>query len=202
MLLFIEPWVATSGNARERFNTSHVTLYRDRKHKRKACTPFQYISCYSLSRSSSASTKTSPVSIHLMLLFIWKRHGDKNETRDVSIHLMLLFILTELWLGFLTVSFQYISCYSLSNPEKELVIIVNWFQYISCYSLSCTVFFSFIKHIMFQYISCYSLSPENVCRASEISVSIHLMLLFIHSAQRGKWNHHSFQYISCYSLSH
>ena len=44
--------------------------------------------------------------------------------------------------------------------------------------------------------------PPRVCRATlQLNVSIHLMLLFIHTAIFVNDNRFKFQYISCYSLS-
>ena len=117
---------------------------------------FQYISCYSLSGSSSGFRS----------LF------------DVSIHLMLLFIIVLVCRSPYHIRFQYISCYSLSilcklnktnetsfntshvtlyPIEDKLEEIISKFQYISCYSLSgerC----GYDAYLKFQYISCYSLS--------------------------------------------
>ena len=39
---------------RKSFNTSHVTLYRLMQNSYQATSPFQYISCYSLSESEEA----------------------------------------------------------------------------------------------------------------------------------------------------
>ncbi len=78
-----------------RFNTSHVTLYRywvktfnsgisfqyitcyslskDANGKILKSTEFQYITCYSLSHhETNAAHHGCPVSIHHMLLFIWR----------------------------------------------------------------------------------------------------------------------------------
>ena len=77
-----------------RFNTSHVTLYRKiSKNLDSIEEPFQYISCYSLSRCR----------IHLRGVF------------NVSIHLMLLFIVGSDSFQIKVTRFQYISCYSLSK---------------------------------------------------------------------------------------
>ena len=77
---------------------------------------FQYISCYSLSKSGLAI----------------KHSGD-----FVSIHLMLLFIFTQkTFSGSRHSWFQYISCYSLSFTSNIDLVFNQAFQYISCYSLS------------------------------------------------------------------
>ena len=53
-----------------RFNTSHVTLYQKHGVVAENHLMFQYISCYSLSRSYFSGYCNLWVSIHLMLLFI------------------------------------------------------------------------------------------------------------------------------------
>ena len=98
----------------------------------------------------------------------------------VSIHLMLLFIDMRITLRYICITFQYISCYSLSSRGDHILDYENWFQYISCYSLSVKKNGVWIEqerfntsHVtlyrlrenkmvgikaLFQYISCYSLS--------------------------------------------
>ena len=119
------------------------------------------------------------VSIHLMLLFIECWTGIKCQPTIVSIHLMLLFIQRSRSRNEHKKTFQYISCYSLSNKKRiselgKLVSIhlmllfiyfpivipasVFPFQYISCYSLSDMVRYYKDVEPRFQYISCYSLS--------------------------------------------
>ena len=76
-----------------RFNTSHVTLYL-----------FQTV----------PRSPVSPVSIHLMLLFIAASATEMLISPSVSIHLMLLFIRNQTAHAQMQKGFQYISCYSLS----------------------------------------------------------------------------------------
>ncbi len=57
------------------------------------------------------------------------------------------------------------------------------------------------RPLQFQYISCYSLSSSTIWNNSRASVSIHLMLLFIHCDWLAVDQPYLFQYISCYSLS-
>ena len=52
------------------FNTSHVTVYRQRNLQRFYNVGFQYISCYCLSHTKGKRRKINSISIHLMLLFI------------------------------------------------------------------------------------------------------------------------------------
>ena len=93
MLLFIEPQMQDAVKTM-RFNTSHVTLYQDRKE----CiiytgTTFQYISCYSLSADDNATPVLSAVFQYISC-----------------------YSLSALQRGSRTpfITFQYISCYSLS----------------------------------------------------------------------------------------
>ena len=96
------------------FNTSHVTLYLGGINRSLNRPMFQYISCYSLSRHTDNQRGIRKhVSIHLMLLFISKKHDVEitvkgfntshvtlyqlsqsycTHSSSVSIHLMLLFI--------------------------------------------------------------------------------------------------------------
>ena len=168
-----------SSSTKQRFNTSHVTLYRISIYRDCQGTSFQYISCYSLSNYRNPFIRDSFVSIHLMLLFIERSVSMQRYTKTVSIHLMLLFIRNRFPDIVVYGSFQYISCYSLSGIRFFYEHLDNQFQYISCYSLSGAKGGYKLTEFEFQYISCYSLSvlDENV--AVWKSVSIHLMLLFI-----------------------
>ena len=99
-----------------------------------------------------------------------------------------------------------------------------WFQYISCYCLSRHKPRHGRKEKAFQYISCYCLSISFFALKSVLTISIHLMLLFIQIEEydfvtfhknfntshvivyrdqpKGKWwTPQEFQYISCYCLS-
>ena len=168
---------------------------------KKAKEVFQYISCYSLSESYNLETYQSvSVSIHLMLLFISIRSVRVRCHNGVSIHLMLLFIFAGTTNNDRFLTFQYISCYSLSMGMRLIDADKIMFQYISCYSLSKAARYAFgslrsfnTSHVTlyrklllkqyfdsrFQYISCYSLSSTTHNLISSLNVSIHLMLLFI-----------------------
>ena len=76
-------------------------------------------------------------------------------------------------------TFQYITCYSLSNPGMQGPVGRLWFQYITCYSLSMDAYVVMQDHIKFQYITCYSLSRSGEKTRDLADVSIHHMLLFI-----------------------
>ena len=93
MLLFIR--AATAEFCQKYcFNTSHVTLYPSRQDSNLSLT-----SCFNTS--------------HITL---YRGHGSYSFCRiHVSIHLMLLFILSCSLRATSLVSFQYISCYSLSD---------------------------------------------------------------------------------------
>ena len=105
----------------------------------------------------SRNTGTIIVSIHLMLQFIEIQKWSLFFEPQVSIHLML----------------QFINRCSVGLP------VVLSFQYISCCSLSCTQLPDGMEIVLFQYISCCSLSSLSRSPQSNIKVSIHLMLQFI-----------------------
>ena len=104
-----------------------------------------------------------------------------SVVHHISIHLMLRFIDCQAENNHCVYSFQYISCYGLSQRTFSDYRARNAFQYISCYGLSyrwLLTYFSLINfntshvtvypdtskiHIKlneFQYISCYGLSTE------------------------------------------
>ena len=84
-------------------------------------TKFQYISCYSLSALPFFQELPDQVSIHLMLLFIQMVLFRPDFCVMVSIHLMLLFIDQTKEFVHAYRRFQYISCYSLSSKNKEIL---------------------------------------------------------------------------------
>ena len=179
VILYLVP-VQTGERVKTGFNTSHVILYPERTVYQWFRHTFQYISCYSLSRTVTPELKADYVSIHLMLFFI-----------DVTLKYNRQ-----------TIMFQYISCYSLSDFGLYPNFFITCFNtshvilYQFCHVFEKIVFFVSI-HLMlffirgrdkrgrgspvFQYISCYSLSnyaiPEKPCYC----VSIHLMLFFIYA---------------------
>ena len=77
-------------------------------------------------------------------------------------------------------SFQYISCYSLSGWLQEEIEKRKEFQYISCYSLSQPQAESFLPvlHVSIHLMLLFIRWLKNVERKISY-VSIHLMLLFI-----------------------
>ena len=143
---------------------------------------FQYISCYSLSHSSKISTEYIHVSIHLMLLFIASDSYRVNTSSCFNTSHVTLY---HDFIGKLpcVIRFQYISCYSLSGIYQGDDGKYYMFQYISCYSLSISTYKGLDTKV-FQYISCYSLSRNRTNAEENLTVSIHLMLLFIDIRQK------------------
>ena len=164
---------------RDSFNTSYVTLYLQNK------THLEH---------QSFSFNTSHITLYRRN---WKR---RKKVTAVSIHLMLLFIkygLSSGSCGTLGFNTSHVTLYLEGEIIEEKPLT---FQYISCYSLSISCPICFFRtvvsiHLMllfirtpawplevnqrFQYISCYSLyrCRHRCCYIR--SVSIHLMLLFI-----------------------
>ena len=121
-------------------------------------------------------------------------------------------------------TFQYITCYSLSNLTPDTVDQIWAFQYITCYSLSESSSF-----LILLICACFNTSHVTLYRRAVLSssinepVSIHHMLLFIWAGGKRLQRyekvsiHHmllfiriscslfivswKFQYITCYSLS-
>ena len=163
-----------------RFNTSHVTLYRLMQNSYQATSPFQYISCYSLSlpltgfRCWLLRFNTSHVTLYQASHLTNIRSHRRFNTSHVTLYRVSESdTFRTLW------TFQYISCYSLSEDRDRNCKKVQAFQYISCYSLSHFLIFL----------------------ADRSFVSIHLMLLFISIVSAIPSAASLFQYISCYSLS-
>ena len=164
---------------RDSFNTSYVTLYLQNK------THLEH---------QSFSFNTSHITLYRRN---WKR---RKKVTAVSIHLMLLFIkygLSSGSCGTLGFNTSHVTLYLEGEIIEEKPLT---FQYISCYSLSISCPICFFRtvvsiHLMllfirtpawplevnqrFQYISCYSLSRCRHRCCYIRSVSIHLMLLFI-----------------------
>ena len=139
MLLFILIPVAYS-KTYHHFNTSHVTVYLYvLRHTKSPAMHFNtsHVTVYrsnhlpTLSRNSYFNT--SHVTVYLRLLC--RLHTEYR----ISIHLMLLFILSSAILHKDCTSFQYISCYCLSQPPPHPKLDYIIFQYISCYCLSSTL---------------------------------------------------------------
>ena len=119
-------------------------------------------------------------------------------------------------------TFQYITCYSLSDLLEYLLLIWRRFNtsHVTLYPVVVCQRCSFLG---FQYITCYSLSFHPDLQVHGLLVSIHHMLLFIKFPRLRIYGanfvsiHHMllfisflacastalilFQYITCYSLS-
>ena len=162
------------------FNTSHVTLYPSSSSGTSDALKFQYITCYSLSLCCFFLCILLQVSIHHMLLFISNGYGILWRSQPVSIHHMLLFIRILTQTVTFQVTFQYITCYSLSGRGHNILKAIAKFQYITCYSLSN---------------SCFCVSTEKECfNTSHVT-------LYRTRRTRTTTSSDQFQYITCYSLS-
>ena len=98
---------------------------------------FQYISCYSLSINAKFISSHKPVSIHLMLLFIEKElypyllfYG--FNTSHVTLYQK---IATEIAKRYKRFNTSHVTLYPISSYFSQIDLS---FQYISCYSLSAS----------------------------------------------------------------
>ena len=100
-----------------------------------------------------------------------------------------------------TLIFQYISCYCLSFPFSILLSVVLHFNtsHVTVYPFSFSSSETFVTisiHLMLLFILPYRLFKNNL-----LNISIHLMLLFIYMGDYNSDMLKIFQYISCYCLS-
>ena len=183
---------------------------------------FQYISCYSLSRRKLQQGFRILVSIHLMLLFISKYGVCKTDNMEVSIHLMLLFIRQpgfspglsfhvsiHLMLLFICMAYRLTgqkTCFNTSHVTLYQINTKSQDALLKCFNTS--------------HVTLYQ-KRVRTCKKL-VSVSIHLMLLFIQVdvlqpignqcfntshvtlyqlKEKTYYQLRKFQYISCYSLS-
>ena len=132
------------------FNTSHVTVYRDRKLFWPADSG---ISIHPMLRfigtSAGASALTNFISIHPMLRFIHPQTLEFVCSSIISIHPMLRFIPNLDGTLAKQLRFQYIPCYGLSMLLNEAGYSVNQFQYIPCYGLSWMTWYTIWPGIYF-----------------------------------------------------
>ena len=142
------------------------------------------------------------VSIHHMLLFIQSANLLFVHQLSVSIHHMLLFINVCECMAGITIKFQYITCYSLSECVRfghppNMVSIHHMLLFIDELARI------YSKYLSFQYITCYSLSGR--IRSYELprGVSIHHMLLFIGKPDAGTvpGNHVSIHHMLLFILT-
>ena len=161
------------------FNTSHVTLYlrTGRSHK-----PRVVVSIHLMLLFIGASVTISTVQDSFNTSHVTLYHSitlRRLNLESVSIHLMLLFIR-----------------FRTGEDDGRMS-----FQYISCYSLSAETVLQATPRARFNtsHVTLYRMEANSCNRF--IQVSIHLMLLFIELAKRIRNGCLVFQYISCYSLS-
>ena len=132
-----------------------------------------FILTHSLNFPTDSRFNTSHVTLYQISTEAKYRQHQSFNTSHVTLYLVIPFR------DKYNLTFQYISCYSLSGDSPEIMIYALSFQYISCYSLSAIGSNKNIYHFAFQYISCYSLSLSRYKLFVSTDVSIHLMLLFI-----------------------
>ena len=163
------------------------------------------------------------ISIHLMLLFI------NNETAQVAQEILFQYIscycLSPSGCTTLVAvaPFQYISCYCLSviriaiagadgyfntshvtvyrryrEPASNIVTDFNT-SHVTVYPCSAKTSLPDLYHFNTSHVTVYLLHPPN--NPYPLSISIHLMLLFISSTNITVGKLIIFQYISCYCLS-
>ena len=120
---------------------------------------------------------------------------------DISIHLMLLFI-RFCWIVWLTHPGISIHLMLLFIPITGFLDGINIeFQYISCYCLSSSILLSIsLTHISIHLMLLFIMSGPRL-KFQLNFISIHLMLLFIYIQPSQGILLYKFQYISCYCLS-
>ena len=164
---------------RRNFNTSHVTVY--------LCPP-------------SSTGVNSPISIHLMLLFIFVRRRTYNYRKDFNTsHVTVYHVATLISVRFYR--FQYISCYCLSLSQTFLIHLQCNFNtsHVTVYRYDFFISLSSHWHFNTSHVTVYrrfiipppflagdfNTSHVTVYRYTRSSptssnlISIHLMLLFI-----------------------
>ena len=182
------------------FNTSHVTVYRYQYLDMYHQDLFQYISCYCLSSprffnlflivyfntshvtvyrlypdpvySKHINFNTSHVTVYPGYIIYYDWNKDHFNASHVTVYRYpALYRSPQL-------SFQYISCYCLSQSHHVDCFNVNISIHLMLLFINKDLLFLFLTP-KFQYISCYCLSWQIQNVRSCISISIHLMLLFI-----------------------
>ena len=141
------------------------------------------------------------VSIHHMLLFINLQDSDNGKIQDsfntshVTLYLFLRVFSKLTFIVSIHHMLLFIYIYDMDARAQDT------FQYITCYSLSQS------KRLKTQLSTCFNTSHVTLYRRTWIKtipeecVSIHHMLLFIHTGETKKVIGKQFQYITCYSLS-
>ena len=179
MLLFIMP-VRLPDSPQAYSNTSHVIVYRGSLNLAggSRCR-FKYISCYCLSGTIAITGATTPIQIHLMLLFIGE---------------LLLFLTHKS-------AFKYISCYCLSYNHQTECMLLFLFKYISCYCLSvCSIQRTTHDTIIQIHLMLLFIVPERpFIGPGEDSNTSHVIVY--HCPKSFTEDIDGFKYISCYCLS-
>ena len=129
-------------------------------------------SCSS-SSGSGLYFNTSHVTVYRFQIVVAQHRETYFNTSHVTVYLLAQLVEENKYLYFNT---SHVTVYHLTHSKQYQLLL---FQYISCYCLSCVRWF---------------------CKTCK-QISIHLMLLFIHSDQNFLPVSDSFQYISCYCLS-
>ena len=136
-----------------------------------------------------------------MLRFITTAMHRRTWSNTISIHLMLRFIKNLMVVVPRKASFQYISCYGLSQNIRDWCHPVRTFQYISCYGLSTTNKHMFIwwNHFNTSHVTVYPrLLALKRNQNSDFNTS-HVTVYLVVDNNLPKSR--KFQYISCYGLS-
>ena len=142
---------------------------------------FQYISCYCLSVSGFDSF----ISAHLFqyiscYCLSGLSLGLFNDQADFNTSHVTVYLLQQRRSVLFAFNFN-TSHVTVYLTPRTPTIMVPTFQYISCYCLSSLVIIWFLVPPSFQYISCYCLSISKSFYNCFLTISIHLMLLFIFS---------------------
>ena len=144
--------------AGENFNTSHVTVYRQRT---ESCPKSMVISIHPMlrfirTRYMVDSTRLV-ISIHPMLRFIHGITATHNRAINISIHPMLRFI-SKCWpIRSISLHFNtsHVTVYHQLKPFFS--IVMKLFQYIPCYGLSflCNSLHSSVENFNTSHVTVY-----------------------------------------------
>ena len=199
MLLFIAVTLGMTTRCLN-FNTSHVTVYQSGSPYLSTVPRFQYISCYCLSDSHCMSLETqwyfntSHVTVYHSRASFCNSFNIHFNTSHVTVYLLadsfvisINHISIHLMLLFIGVKVSYPSGRENFNTSHVTVYLTHYQT-----GISITIF---------QYISCYCLSISKSFYNCFLTISIHLMLLFINNETAQVAQEILFQYISCYCLS-
>ena len=183
------------------FKTSHVIVYLSAASAVVLNFIFQNISCYCLSFCYSVHNIRT-IKFQNISCYCLSEPGTREESIiDISKHLMLLFIKVVKQDDSHILIFQNISCYCLSFCYSVHNIRTITFQNISCYCLSLDREKESIKREHFKTSHVIVYQSKEMSRHGCITISKHLMLLFICASLLYVLRTLVFQNISCYCLS-